>query len=109
MNDKEIDPPLTAHQKKLVRGLTADELRKIDAALLSNIAPQWRKVARVVGTTMIELGPHRVAGVPDLFYAERVAEMVRDGILTSQGDLRSMRHSEVRIVGDSTRTDGLEL
>ncbi|MFD0320268.1 DUF3658 domain-containing protein [Lysobacter gummosus] len=45
----------------------------------------------------------RPAGIPDLFYAQRVATLVARGLLKSQGDLSRMRYCEVRVaqqVGD---------
>ena len=82
----------------LVKQLTADEVKTIDHALFSNTSSKWRKVARVVGTTMMEL-PCRVEGVPDIYYSQRVKYLVSEGLLESQGDLSCMRHSEVRRPG----------
>lgn len=92
------DPPLSAAQRALVGALTADAVLAIDEALLSNASTQWRKVARIVGMTMSSL-PARVHGIPDVYYAERVRELVARGLLESQGDLTRMRYSEVRLLG----------
>jgi hypothetical protein len=90
------DPPLTPEQHAKVALLTEAEIRPIDEALLSNACHRWRKVARVVGTTMSEL-TNRVEGIPDLFYSQRVRKLVEDGRLESQGNLAYMRFSEVRL------------
>lgn len=94
-HDVEIDGNLTADQVKLVEQLTDNEIQAIDDALLANACDKFRKVARVVGTAMMEL-PCRVEGVPDVYYSQRVQKLVKDGLLESQGDLSYMRYSEVR-------------
>jgi ubiquinone biosynthesis protein UbiJ len=91
-----IDPPLTDEQSELVSKLSEAELSNIDEALLSNISTQWRKVARVVGTTMSEQ-ENRIKGIPDIFYAQRVAHLVQKGHIELQGNIEAMRFSEVRI------------
>ncbi len=90
------DPPLTPEQKELVATLSAGDLEAIDAALLKNITEQWRKMARVIGATMIDL-EGKYYGLPDLFYGERVRALKEKNLFESQGDLRKMRYSEVRL------------
>ena len=90
------DPTLTAQQQATVDQLTESELKAIDKALLSNATDRWRKVAMVIGSTMMHL-PDRVPGIPDVFYAERVRKLVEHGLLESQGNLTYMRFSEVRL------------
>ncbi len=90
------DPPLTPEQHAKVAQLTETEIRAIDEALLSNASHQWRKVARVVSTTISGF-TNRVQGIPDLFYSQRVRKLVEDGKLESQGNLAYMRFSEVRL------------
>ena len=96
MPETTFDPPLTEEQSELVSKLSEVELSNIDDALLSNISTQWRKVARVVGTTMSEL-ENRITGIPDVFYAQRVLYLAQKGLLESQGNLKAMRYCEVRI------------
>jgi len=98
-HDLEPDKPLTDEQLKLVAQLKNDDLKAIDKALLSNACGYWRKVARVVGTTMSEL-PNKIQGLPDVFYAQRILHLVSEGRLLSQGDLNRMRYSEVRLPGE---------
>jgi len=80
MNSHDVhpDPELTPDQTKLVEGLTDTEVKAIDKALLANTCDKWRKVARVVGTTMTEL-PSRVEGIPDVYYSQRVQKLVQGG------------------------------
>ena len=93
--DKELDSAPTVAELKIIKRLTPDQVKRIDEALLTNAAPQWRKVARVVGSTMMQLrGDY--PGLPDVYYSGRIAELVTAGKLKSQGNLRRMRFSEVR-------------
>jgi hypothetical protein len=90
------DPPLTPEEQAKVAQLSEAEIRAIDEALLSNASHRWRKVAMVVGATMVRL-PIRASGISDVFYAQRVRKLVEDGRLESQGNLAYMRFSEVRL------------
>jgi len=96
MPETTIDPSLTVEQSELVNKLSELELSDIDDALLSNISTQWKKVARIVGAAMSEQ-EDRIKGIPDVFYAQRVMCLVQKGLIESQGDLKAMRFSEVRI------------
>jgi len=89
------DETLTPEQLKRVERLSEAEIETIDNALLANTSLQWRKVARVVMTTMNEL-PCRVVGIPDSYYSQRIQQLVNAGLLESQGNLSYMRYSEVR-------------
>jgi hypothetical protein len=95
------DPPLTPEEKVRVAQLNDDQVRAIDEALLSNTCSNWRKVARVVGTTM--MGIENLGGIPDLYYAHRVRKLVEAGRLESQGNLSCMGIGEVRFPNDSNR------
>jgi hypothetical protein len=90
------DPPLTAEQALRVSKLTQAELWEMDRVLLSQAIGSWRKVARIVGAAIGELSA-RIPDVSDVYYAQRVRHLVEVGKLESQGDLRFMRHSEVRL------------
>lgn len=98
MNMEEIplDPDLTSEQLELVGTLSDDELREIDQALLSSSGKQYRKVAMVIAMAMGSL-EHRVKGIPDIFYSQRVSYLVDQGRLVSQGNLKRMRYSEVKL------------
>ena len=100
-HDLHPDPALTPEEEALVQTLTEGEVQEIDTALLSNACEKWRKVARVVGSTMSDL-PNRVKGVPDVYYSLRIQELVRKGALESQGNLAHMRYSEVRLAKNET-------
>ena len=74
----------------------SDEQRHaIDAALLAEVTPRWRKVAMVISCAMQQ--PSHVLGVPDTFYGQRVAALVNAGRIEAQGNVEYLRFSEVRL------------
>ena len=94
------EPPDTLSNdeaKSLAESLTDSQVRRIDELLLADCVSSWRKVARIVGTALIQ-APEDVAEVPAGYYAHRVKCLVGAGRLESQGDLDYMRFSEVRLV-----------
>lgn len=93
--DMEPDGKLTPEQEQLVGQLTADEVREIDMALLSNASDKWRKVAKVVAMTMLELLP-RINDIPDIYFSQRIRKLVGNKQLEARGDLSYMGYSEVR-------------
>jgi hypothetical protein len=92
------NPPLTAAQQEAVSRLTEADLHAIDAATIANIVDNWRKVARVVGTTIIGFADQSLyPGLGDVFYAQRTRLMVEKGLVEAVGDLKRMGYSEVRL------------
>jgi hypothetical protein len=71
-------------------------LRRIDAALLSHARKTNRKIAMLVGSTMMDPSL-RVPGLPEVFYAQRIRTLVDRGLLVAEGSLGYMRYSEVRL------------
>ena len=92
------DPELTPEQRHLVDALSSTDVEAIDMALLAASSTQWRKVAFVVGAAWLLL-ESRFPGVPDVYFSERIRALVRSGKLSSQGNMLSMRFSEVRLPG----------
>ena len=92
----EPDPPPTEEQQARIDELTSEHIRLIDEAILANASSQYRKVARVAGSAM-QANDGLVPKVPDIFYAERVRNLVAEGKLESQGNLLYMEFSEVRL------------
>jgi hypothetical protein len=70
---------------------------EIDILLLANITNQWRKVAFVVGWTMMKIDRDQLSGRNDLYFAKRVAVLVERGLIEYVGDLSRMGHCEVRL------------
>ena len=97
--DEEVpiaNPPLSAKEQAAVAKLTDADLQIIDAAISANCSAGWFKVARVVVDTEKALGS-RYPALSYIFYTERLRRLVDERKLESQGDLRYMRFSEVRI------------
>ncbi len=69
---------------------------KIDQMIMSIVNERWQKVAMVVATVLLD-GGEEFYSVDDISVAERVAALVEEGKLESQGDLSEMRYSEVRL------------
>lgn len=93
------NPPLTSSQQEAVDRLTAADLQIIDAAILANVVDNWRKVARIVGTTMnAHADQNLYPGLADLFYAQRIRLMIENGLILSTGDPNRMGYCEVRLL-----------
>jgi len=67
----------------------------IDALLLARVEPRWRKVAFIVGRTMIE-AEAELAGENDLSLAERIRWLSASGKVESRGDLFDLHGAEIR-------------
>ncbi|HSS65738.1 MAG TPA: DUF3658 domain-containing protein [Gammaproteobacteria bacterium] len=87
---------MTPKQAAVAASLSPEFVQRIDHALLSHARTSNRKVAMLVGLTMSDPSL-RVSGLPDIFYAERVKELVARGLLIAEGNLEYMRYSEVRL------------
>ena len=68
---------------------------ELDAALLAQARPQWRKVALVLALTAETFGELGDSEFDIL--AERLHTLVSAGKLQAQGDLAKWRRSEVRL------------
>ena len=95
-DDTKPDLPMSPEQAAVAASLSAALIERIDAALLSHASNRARKVAMLIGLTMGD-PTLCVAGLPDLFYAQRVKALVAKGLLIAEGNLGRMRYSEVRL------------
>lgn len=93
--DQEVSKPSEV-QLRAIKNLTSEQIAAIDAALVSFAEDHFLKVAKIVGDVIFN-SDAAVKGLPDVYYAQRVKELVTDGALVGQGDLDSMRSSEVRL------------
>jgi hypothetical protein len=94
----EPDTGLDAYEQSVADRLSPADVERIDQALLAECSRKWRKVARVVGSSMAQLAKH-YPELPDRFYARRIISLVEAGTLESEGNLDYMRFSEVRLPG----------
>ena len=88
--------PLSATGRAAVDKLSDADLKTIDAAILANCSTGLFKVARVVWDTEKAL-TSSYPNLSHIFYTQRLIQLVETGRLESQGNLRYMRFSEVRI------------
>jgi hypothetical protein len=95
---EEPDAPMTPEEEAIAALLSPEVLAQIDAALLSFAAARRRKVARLVGSVMLNSNAC-VVGLPDVFYAQRIRSLVHRGLLVAYGNLDYMRYSEVCLPG----------
>jgi hypothetical protein len=102
--DDQDDPPFDAEDLHAIAALSQDDLRAIDRAILSSSGESWRKVALVVAVAM-DAYPDLYFDIPDVFYSQRVRELVSSGHLEAQGNLRRMRFSEVRLTSVGLRDE----
>jgi len=72
-----------------------DDFDRIDELLLARVQERWRKVAFVIGRTMIE-ADDELSGVDDLLLAERIRCLALSGKIESRGDLGTLHDSEIR-------------
>ncbi|MBL8514416.1 MAG: hypothetical protein JNJ55_10530 [Betaproteobacteria bacterium] len=89
------DPPSPEEQAEIAR-LTTDQIAYIDKVLLANVVDDWRKLARVVAECM-NATESELPEVPVIYFAQRAMALRDAGLIESQGNLRRMRYSEVRL------------
>jgi Protein of unknown function len=99
LDTKEAEAPdsnPTTEEEFEIEKLDDYQRNEIDAVLLSCTSHEFRKVSRVVGSAMLQL-KSRFPEIPDIFYSLRIQHLVSNGLLVSQGNLKFMRYSEIRI------------
>ena len=93
MTDEQADDEITKEdEEKFSLNLPSDFVLKIETAILKNATPSFRKVALIVAKVIDEFSE-----VSDIYVALRIEKLVKEGALESQGNLRRMRFSEVRL------------
>ena len=92
----EPDDILDEEDEGIVSALGSADLSSIDNAIFAECATSWRKSARVVMGAMKMLD-QTLPEVPVALYTRRIAALVQSGRLQSQGNLRHLRFSEVKL------------
>lgn len=69
---------------------------EIDSKLLENVTDDWRKVAFVIGLTMMRLDDEQRQGRNDTYFHRRLILLAEKGLLDYRGDLSQMRECEIR-------------
>ena len=87
---------LNKEEQNQIDSLSSDVIAEIESILIKNSSSNWRKIARVVAETMMEL-ESKYTDFSDLFYGQMVVNLIKKGKLVSQGDIYQMRFSEVKL------------
>jgi hypothetical protein len=93
----EFDDQLDEDEEAAFAAQSPAEIEEIDAAILALAGPRWRKVAFIAGNLLLEFEDDTGAPIPIGVVVRRVIALVGLAKLESQGDLRRMRFSEVRL------------
>ena len=70
------DHKFDANDLRAIGALSATDLEVIDHARMAACKPRWLKLAMVVGEA-IHACPEKYHDVPDIFYSQRVRELVK--------------------------------
>ena len=87
MNKEEID---------FTSKLSIQKLNYIDELLLEVSTNQYKKVSIIIAYILNNPNIH-IKGIPDIFYIQRIKLLVNNGLLQSQGNLDSIRFSEIKL------------
>lgn len=95
------NPPISAEEQAAADLLNEQELKLIDACILSHCADRFYKVARIMAETEDALAG-RFPKLSYIFYTQRLKYLVDTGHLDAAGDVFKMRFSEVRLARQTT-------
>jgi len=70
---------------------------EIDLLLLANSSLIWQKVAKVVGSSMLQVNKQERENKNDIYFAKRVESLISKVLLEYKGDLSNMRNCEIRL------------
>ena len=79
-----------------MRQATTSDAAAVDQLILSLCTVRWQKVAMVIGSSLDEYDK-RFASLPYVYMQVRMLELIERGVLEAQGDVMSMRTSQVRL------------
>ena len=94
------NPPLSRKESAAFAKLGPKDVVAIDDGIIASAQPGWRKVAMVV-TLAEERLRGRYPQFSYVLYAKRIRLLAKRGRLESQGNLRYMRFSEVRLPNEN--------
>jgi hypothetical protein len=95
-NDESESSQPTPEEINEMRKATSADAQAVDALILSKCTSHWRKVAMVVGSSLNEYD-EKFPNMPYVYMPVRMLELKRAGKLEIQGDVFSMRASEIRL------------
>lgn len=86
----------SAEEIASMRRATPAQAEGVDALILSKCGAAWQKVAAVVGASLNEYEAG-FPGLPYVYLQVRMLALEEAGAIETQGDVMSMRASEVRL------------
>jgi hypothetical protein len=98
----------TAEEVAQMQAASVSEALTVDELILGVCSNNWRKVAMVIGTIMSSFDaqfPH----LPFAYIQVRIIDLVKRGVIESQGNVMRMRHSEIRFVSGAKKTSDFKL
>jgi len=94
-NDLGEDDP-SPEEWALMRQATPAEAAAVDALILGHCTDSWQKVAMVVGSSLDDYDA-TFSHLPYVYMQVRMLDLIGHGGIECQGDVMSMRTSEVRL------------
>lgn len=94
-DDHDEDEP-SPEEWALMRQATPAEAAAVDALILGHCTDHWQKVAMVVGSSLDDYDA-TFSHLPYVYMQVRLLELIERGHIECQGDVMSMRTSEVRL------------
>lgn len=86
---------------KIENILNNDQIQMIDNKILSIVTKDWSKVAFVIGRVLNRLKEQQVfskyADCSDILIAQRIKALAETNHLKSQGNLKAIRFSEIKL------------
>jgi hypothetical protein len=84
---------------RIVEGddLVSAPIDHFDAALMANVSGEWQKMARIVGTTLMDQSETGVYQTSDLLLLARLVALAERGDLDWRGELWWMQKCELRL------------
>ena len=95
-DDEHDDNAPTKEELAEMKQASPRDAEAVDALLLSHCTAPWQKVAAVIGASLDGFeaaAPH----LPFVYLPIRLLALVERGLLQAQGDVMSVRTSEVRL------------
>lgn len=93
---------LEAESREAIERLDADDVARIDRAILKALDGSWKKAGFIVAGVMIA-APDAHEDIPEVVYTFRIRSLVQAGRIEAQGDPLDLKTYEIRVPADATR------
>lgn len=95
-DEPESIEPITDAEKAQLEKLNPTDTFYVKALLILRSTRDWQKTARVVGAILFALQRDGIS-LPYAFVADCLEDLIDAGQIEVQGEVRQMRHSEIRL------------